>query len=42
MPVSAEGLVEQLKFTQVAALLSVGWVFSANLDSLEKSVLGNA
>ena len=38
MPVSAEGRVEKQKLNQTAALLSFGWVFGFQLDSLEKNV----
>ena len=36
MTVSAEGRVENQKLNQTAALLSFGWVFGFQLDSLEK------
>ena len=36
MPVSAEGRVEYQKLKQMAALLSFGWFFGVQLDSLEK------
>ena len=39
MPVSAEGRVEHQKLNQTAALLSFGWVFGVQLDSLEKKWL---
>ena len=38
MTVSAEGRVENQKLNQTAALLSFGWVFGFQLDSLEKNV----
>ena len=41
MAVSGEGQVEHQKLNQTAALLSFGWVFGAQLDSLEKSVSPN-
>ena len=41
MPVSAEGRVEHQKLNQTAALLSFGWVFGVQLDSLEKSASPN-
>ena len=37
MTVSAEGRVENQKLNQTAALLSFGWVFGFQLDSLEKN-----
>ena len=37
--VSAEGRVENQKLNKTAALLSFGWVFGFQLDSLEKNVL---
>ena len=39
---SAEGQVENQKLNQTAPLLSFGWVFGVQLDSLEKSVSANA
>ena len=39
MPVSAEGRVEHQKLNQTAALLSFGWVFGLQLDSLEKHLI---
>ena len=39
MIVSAEGRVENQKLTQTAALLSFGWVFGFQLDSLENKCL---
>ena len=41
MHVSAEGRVEHQKLKQMTALLLFDWVFSVQLDSLEKSVLAN-
>ena len=38
LSVSAEGRVENQKLIQTAALLSFGWVFGFQLDSLEKNV----
>ena len=42
MPVSAEGRVENQKLNQTAALLSFGWVFGFQFDSLEKNVFSLA
>ena len=39
MTVSAEGRVENQKLNQAAALLSFGWVFGFQLDSLEKHLI---
>ena len=39
MTVSAEGRVENQKLNQTAALLSFGWVFGFQLDSLEKHLI---
>ena len=39
MTVSAEGRVENQKLNQTAALLSFGWVFGFQLDSLEKNLI---
>ena len=39
MIVSAEGQVENQKLNQTAALLSFGWVFGFQLDSLEKNLI---
>ena len=36
---SAEGRVENQKLNQTAALLSFGWVFGFQLDSLEKHLI---
>ena len=36
---SAEGRVEHQKLNQTAALLSFGWVFGVQLDSLEKKLV---
>ena len=41
MPVSAEGRIEHQKLNQTADVLSFGWVFGVQLDSLEKSVSPN-
>ena len=38
MTVFAEGRVENQKLNQTAALLSFGWVFGFQLDSLEKNL----
>ena len=35
---SAEGRVENQKLNQTAALLSLGWVFGIQLDTLEKNL----
>ena len=39
MTVSAEGRVENQKLNQTAALLSFGWVFGFQLESLEKHLI---
>ena len=39
MTVSAEGRVENQKLNQMVALLSFGWVFGFQLDSLEKHLI---
>ena len=39
MPVSAEGRVKHQKLNQTVALLSFGWVFGVQLDSLEKNLV---
>ena len=39
MTVSAEGRVENQKLNQTAALLSFGWVFGFQLDSIEKHLI---
>ena len=38
MTVSAEGRVENQKLNKTAALVSFGWVFGFQLDSLEKNL----
>ena len=39
MPLSAEDRVEHQKLNQTATLLSFGWVFGFQLDSLEKDLI---
>ena len=39
MTVFAEGRVENQKLNETAALLSFGWVFGFQLDSLEKHLI---